>query len=114
MNRAFAMVVATFLPLAAHAVQLQEIQGSSCGQWTEVQAAGNTVLGAQFRGWVMGFMSGWAWSHPKADPLLNRDAAGLLAWIDNYCKANPLDSIATASEKLAIELDARSGTKIKK
>ena len=108
MNRLLFLIACAALPATANAVQLEEISGSSCGQWTEVQAAGNTVLGAQFRGWVMGFMSGWAWTHPKTDPIKNVDAPGMFGWVDNYCKDHPLDSIATASEHLAAELEARA------
>jgi len=33
------------------------------------------------------------------------DPAGLTAWIDNWCKANPLKSMAKAAEALSVELD---------
>jgi hypothetical protein len=32
------------------------------------------------------------------------DADAVLTWLDNYCRANPLDGVGTASSKLLIEL----------
>ena len=37
------------------------------------------------------------------------DNNGIFAWIDNYCAAHPLDSIATATIALVAELSKRSG-----
>jgi hypothetical protein len=45
--------------------------------------------------------------HP-ADVLVGTNFDGLMAWIDNYCRANPLDLVGTAALKLFDELKSRA------
>jgi hypothetical protein len=44
--------------------------------------------------------------HP--DALVSGDFKGLVAWIDNYCRSNPLDPIVSAAFKLTDELRSRA------
>jgi hypothetical protein len=57
--------------------------------------------------WIVGYMSGANTDPSYPDVLLGKDLAGLIGWIDNYCRANPLKNIASAASSLIIEL--RSG-----
>jgi hypothetical protein len=71
----------------------------SCGSWT---AARRTPQGMQARGngeWVLGFLSGaGAMGLSQGyDPLHGTDPEGVLAWVDNYCRDHPLESIAEAA-----------------
>jgi hypothetical protein len=61
--------------------------------------------------WVAGFLTGASAVtlqrvniSPLNETVANRDDQGLWAWLDNYCQAHPLESIAEASNKLENEL----------
>jgi hypothetical protein len=64
----------------------------SCGSWTAHRS-----LNAQQ--WVLGFLSGvgLAGQADAIDPLSGTDAEAVWAWIDNYCRSNPLKQIADAA-----------------
>jgi hypothetical protein len=71
----------------------------SCATWTadrQVPAAGPALQDEQ---WVVGFLTGIAdGGLIDADPMRGVDAQAVWAWIDNYCRANPLDKILRAAE----------------
>lgn len=80
----------------------------SCASWTEARATGGSRRQEQ-EGWVLGFITGLnAFGRNSGNIAPGTTASGLLGWIDNYCKANPLDSVTTAGFKLADELTRRS------
>jgi hypothetical protein len=85
------------------------VGGRSCGTWTEARRSGNTTP-VDYEQWVAGFLSGAnsiiSTAAPELDTLLqpNIDAQGLYAWIDNYCFAHPLNTIAQAADALGAEL----------
>lgn len=61
--------------------------------------------------WVNGLLSAFNYygSAAASDVANGIDANGVFAWIDNYCAAHPLDSIATATIALISELSKRAG-----
>jgi hypothetical protein len=83
----------------------------SCGFWQEERRTPG-VLKLGFEAWVLGFLS-----RAGLDETLNKvsglnitagtDVKGLSAWIDNYCRDNPLDDVATAAAALEIYLRKR-------
>lgn len=79
----------------------------TCGNWTENRKFPNIRTQA-LEGWVLGFVSGYnMYEDPKGNVAPSVSASGLLAWVDQYCAANPLDSLTTAGVKLVIELRNR-------
>jgi hypothetical protein len=66
--------------------------------------SGDAALSAA---WVVGYLSGLN-MRADHDALAEPDLNGLLAWIDNHCRANPLDTVATAAFKLFKELQSRA------
>jgi hypothetical protein len=56
---------------------------------------------------VEGFLAR-ASSKSEGDLLFGLDQKGVAAWLDQYCKAQPLDDMMTASDALVKELEARS------
>lgn len=79
----------------------------TCGNWTEnrrLPQSRNQAL----EGWVLGFVSGYnVYEDPKGNVAPGVSGLGLLAWVDQYCAANPLDTLFTAGVKLVIELRKR-------
>jgi hypothetical protein len=82
-------------------------QGSnSCGSWVSARETRSTPRGLNSQ-WALGFLSGVNVETTDPDILIGTDFDGLMAWIDNYCKANPLTPLVTAVMKLADELQTR-------
>lgn len=44
-----------------------------------------------------------------AHVLKNTDGPSMLMWMDNYCRAHPLDRVATGATTLYFELRGRMG-----
>jgi hypothetical protein len=80
----------------------------SCGAWTAARTSrsGDTIA---YEYWLMGFVSGRNWFEPSANGGVRsaNDPQALEAWVDEYCKAHPLDNLVAASLKLVDELRRR-------
>ena len=76
----------------------------SCGNW--INALEDTGERAQLRMWILGYLSGFNVESTGADFLRDRDADGLMALIDNYCRRNPLRPMPQAIQELVQELRA--------
>jgi hypothetical protein len=74
---------------------------ASCGTWTGGEN-NNPYTYYQKRSWILGFVSGAGWSNRREYEV---DSDGVYAWIDNYCKANPLKYLNEAAEALVLELE---------
>ena len=71
----------------------------SCGTWTNDRQDRATAVTHEW--WVAGFLSGLHYEgDPSRDELSENDFGGISAWIDNYCRENPLKTIAYASIEL--------------
>lgn len=108
---AFVMVIATVQPASDAAAQAHRdyfgVGGDSCGRWMDARKAGDT---SRHGSWLLGYLSAlnlWGVIGGK-DALAGSDADGLYAWMDGYCQAHPLDSIAVGAGDLARELDKRA------
>lgn len=108
-------VLASMLLIAANFAFAQQVRTigaglETCGKWTQDRGA-NTLeakIGwSQASHWVSGYLSG-VFLSLEFDPLKNTDGPAILGWLDNYCRAHPLDTISQASGKLAVELIRRS------
>ena len=93
----------------------------SCGAWTKAQAhrpaigADNKYLATDIGlssqiAWVSGFLSAFDYyGNGSGNVSSSTDGNGILAWIDNYCAAHPLDNIEKATVALVSELAKRAG-----
>lgn len=75
----------------------------TCGAWTEAAKTESFARQMQ-RTWVAGYVSGVAITRGR-DFLEPTDFDGMMAWIDQYCAANPLRIIQYAADVLAFTLD---------
>jgi hypothetical protein len=115
MKISFPMLVAVLvLSTNAHgriAIIAEEFR--SCGAWTEER--GHATAYWRYwkpimEGWVLGFVSGaniYVDEHPEI--LEGVDARAINAWIDNYCRAHPLEPLRDAALELVKELNRRAG-----
>jgi hypothetical protein len=99
-----AVVLLSALSASAEAADYHQIGlggVSSCGSWTEARS-NNQATPSAYGQWVVGFLSGIGYEGAPqfgADPLLGMDADGVWAWIDNYCRDHPIDTIAAATKE---------------
>ena len=71
----------------------------SCGAWTADRRYPDSIAALMDEQWILGFLTGSGDATPgDADPLHGVDAEAVWAWVDNYCRANPLDKIIRAGE----------------
>jgi hypothetical protein len=95
------IIAGLIVSLTGRAVKAEEQyhligQGTaSCGKWTAVRHDEHALGHEQ---WILGFLSGVGWGGAEFgdNPLSGTDADGVLAWIDNYCRAHPLEWLAVA------------------
>ena len=89
--------------LVAGSAEAATIRGvPSCAFWMQDREPGgrSSYFNAM---WLVGYLSGAA-VHSEEDILRNRDSEWIAAWMDNYCKANPLKNVADGGEKLFDDL----------
>jgi hypothetical protein len=82
----------------------------SCGQWQQLRTA-KDVGSLQLEAYVAGYLSGYNMASTGPDFIAgspNDKGVGFYAWIDNYCRSNPLDVLSQAMMGLKNELEARA------
>lgn len=81
---------------------------NSCGAWTSARSRGGADS-QSWESWAMGFLSGYnRFSiQSNGDVAFGAGIDGMKAWIDNYCRANPLDPVVKALTALIRELESR-------
>lgn len=81
----------------------------SCGKWTDAKTNGGWPR-VIYESWLGGFVSGMNMNGSfmkYGDLTEGMDIPGMVAWVDNYCAAKPLDKVMGATEALVIELLSR-------
>jgi hypothetical protein len=86
---------------AAETKHMLGLGGSSCGSWTKASPVTRSLA----QQWVVGYLAGLNSQTPDdLDFIKGADFDGLMSWIDNYCRAHPIESINTAANELSTEL----------
>lgn len=98
-----AVAVMSASPAIAETVNTSGAGGISCGKWTASRVSPMAPEKMMVVSWVQGFLSSLSLSTNR-DLLGGRDFEALLGYVDNYCRAHPLDRIADATVSLADEL----------
>ena len=89
------------------------IQGdTTCGQYTDARAGRATpkydealVIRIAAPHWLAGFLTAYNMLTPDTYNILgNSDLQSALIWLDNFCKANPLENISAGAAALVTEL----------
>lgn len=73
----------------------------ACGNWLQVRSQA-LPDSAVLQSWVLGYITGVNANllTSSSDVTSGADPDGLFSWIDNYCAAHPLDSVARATAAL--------------
>ena len=80
----------------------------SCGTWMEARQENGygTLI---YQAWITGYVTAYNNYAVNQDGNVTAgtDVDGLMNWIDNHCRSNPLDSLFKASGALVRELESR-------
>lgn len=80
----------------------------SCGEWVESRTDAHVH-------WLNGYLSGISAARlGDGDLLKGVSPSSALVWVDNYCRANPLEKVSQGANMLAVELTKRSAPSLKK
>ena len=96
------VLLAATLILLSESVFAVGIRGSSsCGVWVTDRNK-NDMAALRNEAWLVGFLSGQAfWSNKEFWGGKDRlDNESVFLWMDNYCRANPLKTIADGADIL--------------
>jgi hypothetical protein len=124
---ALAMLMLSAMP--AHSGYVLDVGANSCGKWTEARRVHGTPAEGTYTSWIYGYLSAAAASLEgearsavffgmndktlieKANILgpQSIDADAINAWMDNYCRAHPLETIADALRVLLVGLEVKTG-----
>jgi hypothetical protein len=105
------IMLAALIVAAISTAQAQEEKtvmgplGFSCGKWTNAAKRPTSTEHQVLKQWVLGFISGINFE-TSGDFLRDRDADGLIAWVDNYCRTNPLHNMPQTMVELVKVLRA--------
>jgi len=83
--------------------------GQSCGTWTaEKERAKGDLPMLNFKSWVGGYLTAYnLWVEDGSGPVNETQIEGAWAWVDNYCRDNSNDDVATATLELIYAINAR-------
>jgi hypothetical protein len=99
------VTLAIALPAGSVAQQYQVVGAgaTTCGAWSANRRSNSQVWYVQ-NGWVLGFLSGVGFmGGGVTNPLRGLDADAVAGWLDNHCKAHPLENLATAAAAFVAE-----------
>lgn len=83
-------------------VMIYGVGASSCGTWLADRQAQRHQFDLS---WILGFLSAsGSFAALAGGHLSETDANAVAAWVDKYCRDNPLKNIADASGNLFVEL----------
>jgi hypothetical protein len=105
-----ASIAANTAALAEESYPIAGMGAASCGKWIEARELREPSMDALLTAWVQGFLSGmntqrYALTRKEMVPL--PDPPSILAYVDKYCRDNPLQGIFEASTKLYIDMEKR-------
>jgi hypothetical protein len=103
------LIACSVLPAAAQS-RSTSVEGKQwCGTWLRERHATRSERLQKYEIWVVRFIVGHDWADAPRPAFFSKvDAAGMLGWVDNYCRAYPRNNVQRAAERLVIELTVRT------
>jgi hypothetical protein len=95
-------------PMLSHAQDVTVLHSADCAQWFTKQHRYGT------QGWLLGYLTGMRdgrlpFVKEKVDPLtIFNSNEQAWAWMDNYCRANPLSTVRDGAIEMFIDLLSRA------
>jgi hypothetical protein len=85
--------------------------GDSCGAWTEGREH-DSQRSQLMKMWLLGFISGANINPERPEIFRDVDPPAIWVWVDNYCRAHPLELVTEAAVALVEELLSRAGQRL--
>lgn len=105
------LVVTFFLLVASQAfsqgVMVQGVGTFSCGKYLQLRADRNETQDGIFVSWVWGYMAGFNMEAQNPTTSNLPDQPSTLAFVDKYCRENPLDNTLNATNALISDLGGK-------
>lgn len=99
------LIIFTFSCISIKANAITTMGAPACGDWINAKEQ-NTNQGLSslvYKSWLAGYLSGIA-GQIKIDALNGANSESMYLWVDNYCRANPLEDLSVAGLGLFLEL----------
>lgn len=110
MRQIFSTVVFAILftcaSLAQAAATVNFVGVRSCGEWFSNKSS--ELLKSNQESWLLGYLSGLA-SVTRKDFITGTDNSTLFQWVDDFCRAKPIEDIDSAANEIARKLINRKG-----
>ena len=101
------VVLATFFMVTnatAQTAQILTYENWSCGKWSSWGSdASASRSRATFVAWTMGFVSAYNWFNEANQVTRNFSNETIAAYVDKYCRDNPLNNLPDAVPQLICE-----------
>lgn len=78
-----------------------------CGSWVEYRRQPGSQDEQVMKLWLWGYVSGYALASPKGEQLDLPSGSTISAWMDKYCRDEPLSTIVTGGAALVKELSGK-------
>jgi hypothetical protein len=111
-GRARSILVIVLLAVPAHASDQYVILGAGgrpCGSWLQVRSQA-LPDSAVLQSWVLGYVTSFNANVLTVGQDVTKGTSpdALFSWVDDYCAAHPLDSVARAAGNLVESLRAKN------
>jgi hypothetical protein len=91
----------------AQGVRVQGVGNMSCGEYLQTRSRPSVAQDAIFASWVWGYMAGFNMESKQPTSRSTPDQASTLAYVDKYCRDNPLESVIGATNALILDLGGK-------
>jgi hypothetical protein len=99
------LVLVSSVSATAASDRLTTYGGADCAVWVSASGSKREDL----KQWLAGYVSGLNSFFYRTDPLRRLNSVEqIFVWSDEYCRANPLDTMGDAAFSLLKELDQRT------
>jgi hypothetical protein len=75
---------------------------ATCGRWTDASKDPQSITRAIMESWLFGYVQRMSIGNPEL--VKGQDPESLRAFVDNYCRAHPLETVMSAAMSLDIAL----------
>lgn len=97
--------ILTFLSsMNVHAFTIAGFGATSCGEYLQGRSFSNSQMNDNFSSWLQGYLSGVNISRQDRKYVNLPDAPSILAYMDKYCRDNPLKIVLEGANTLYRDL----------
>jgi hypothetical protein len=92
---------------SSQGVRVRGVGTSSCGEYLEMRAENNRSKNAILVSWAWGYMAGFNFEVKQPTTRDTPDEPSTLAYIDRYCRNQPIENVVAAASALIVDLGGK-------